>query len=155
MYYKLAGTQGATSSHPCYTCEAYRDPITGEWISCSPCKLRTYASNKLHCQGWLEAGGGALGGKAGMLITKEFYNCVNCPLVGEDKPNTPLYLVLLLPPLHILLGVVNDALKLLLELWPGLINWLQCINVLFSPYHGLVLEVIERQAMKDHDIDAP
>ena len=140
IYYKLGGTQGATSSYPCYACEAYRDPKTGVWTSCSPCKLRTYASNKQHSDDWMEAGGGAMGGQAGMLIAKEYYNCVNCPLVGEDKPHTPLYLILLPPPLHLLLGVVNDSLKLLLGLWPGLVNWLHCVDVLFSPYHGLVLE---------------
>jgi hypothetical protein len=144
VYNEISGIQAGKATFPCYGCEARRDPKTGLWEGV-PAPLRTYRRNLRHNVGWLAGGGGVEGGAKGMLLAKKHFNCVNKPLIGKDQPDTPLILIQVQPGLHIKLGVVNDALRLLLDEFPPLEPWLRTKGIVYVPYHGMMLAQWYRQ----------
>ena len=139
VYNEITGIQTCTSAHPCYACEARRDPRTGEWIGV-PAPLRTHSRNLAHYNEWLAGGGGVDGGRQGLRLAKEHCNVVAEPLLGKSEPDKPLLLLLVPGALHLKLGVVNSALELLKENWDGLEDWLRARGIQYVPYHGVVLE---------------
>lgn len=152
VFNEITGIQTCTASHPCYACEARRDPKTGNWLGV-PAPLRTYARNEFHHNQWLAGGGGVLGGQAGLKLLKNHKNVASLSLLGKNDPEKPLIQILVPGALHIKLGVVNDALELLDGLWDGLEAWLGERGISYVPYHGCMLEGKECSKVLE-DIDS-
>ena len=115
------------SLHPCYVCFGEYD---GEkW---TPGDLRTFSSIEESFQSWVDSG--EVRSKA-----KSFGNCVARPLLGES--DSKLLLTCPPPALHLKLGL-NHVLKKLDELWPEFGNFCKEINIVFEPYHGETLGIL-------------
>ena len=116
------------TKHPCCYCTAKKNKLSegGE--------LRTLQSIKENYYRFLSDGHGDL------KKAKDFYNCVNLPLIAGRDNQTILEL---LPPpeLHLFLGVTNYLLENLAKKWSGLYEWLEKnLSVKAVDYHGKSFE---------------
>ena len=125
----LVGIMNHSSLYPCLYCTKYKDK-NGNWVGDG--KLRTWLSIKQNKHDWETIG------KAKKSTRKNFFNCVNEPLIG-DGTDTPILDTVAPPPLHLKLAL-NSILEALLEVWPELELWMEMIHIAYAPYFGTVLE---------------
>ena len=96
------GIQQASSTHPCPYCHwkaTYGKGKKGKKSLAKPAKLRTFGSNKINYEKWIESGGDK-------KRAKEFFNCIELPLFKyKDKDS----IIEKFPPpeLHIFTGIFN------------------------------------------------
>ena len=125
----LVGIQSAASKHPCIYC------ITDDLSKCG--ELRTIGTVCDRHQAYLDSG-------KDRTHLKEFDNCENFPLLTDDFEGDRDKLILdLCPPpgLHIMLGVVNQMVKLLEEKIPTLVEeWVAYSQAQRVSYHGGIFE---------------
>ena len=104
------------------------EKLNGEWESGG--RLRTFRNIQENMEGWQRSGGHK-------KDAKKFKNCVEKPLlagVGDD-PETLLLVKAVPPALHLKLAI-NHFLKELAKVWPGVLAWLDGLNIVLEPYHG-------------------
>ena len=122
----FCGLMTCASNWPCYACEVHKENLDSE------AELRTAQSlltrNEKYEQNLLEH-------RPKPPKDPEFKGSKNRPLIvkeGETDEETISKTVLsLIPPpaLHLMLGIVGDIYKLLLEQWPGAKAWSDSLNV--------------------------
>ena len=139
MIHICRGLGSCSSRYCCPYCEVARVKgvwgvftTDGKWVEGGQAELRSYARDLKHYEEWCRAG-------AKKSKAMDFKNVVAPPLLGADRPDTPTLLVTPPPQLHLFLGL-NHIMEALQKQWPGLEDWMKGKSLIFSPYHGNVLE---------------
>lgn len=72
-----------------------------------------------------------------MAYAKDYFNCINKPLIGDD-PQTTILDIIPPPELHLMLGATNHIFDALNENWGGnqAYNWGLKHNITRVDYHG-------------------
>ena len=135
---ELVGIQNAASTHPCIYCN------TDDLSKCGD--LRTIGSLCDEHQKWIDSG-------LNRTHLKEFENCANLPLLTDDyEADRDKEILDLCPPpgLHIMLGIVNQQVKILEKVIPNLVEeWVAYSQAKRVAYHGGIFEGNACKALVD------
>ena len=116
----LTGISSYSGKYSCAWCEGESTLSSGD--------LRTFGSIKQHYQNFVNAG-------SNMKKMMAFKNVIHsCLLDYDDKE---LVLDVVPPPeLHLLMGVVNKIVDLLIKVWPGVLDWCRSKGITRHGYQG-------------------